>query len=60
MKQSMLNDPKGELKYEYTKENYMQRQPRVDISKYNYNFEQFKEFTWTYEKARTKDREELR
>ena len=38
----------------------MLRQPRVDISRYNYNFEQFKQFTQTYEKARAKDKEELR
>jgi hypothetical protein len=32
-------DPKGVLRFEYTKDNYMLRQPRVDISKYNYNYE---------------------
>lgn len=38
----------------------MTRQPRLDLSKYNYNYEQFKEFTSLYEEAKAKDREELR
>jgi hypothetical protein len=37
----------------------MNRQPRVDLSKYNYNFEQFREYTKLYEKAKNKDQEEL-
>jgi hypothetical protein len=38
----------------------MQRQPRVDLTKYNYNYEQFRKFTQLYEEAKKKDHEELR
>lgn len=34
--------------YDYEITNYMKRQPRLDISKYNYNFEQFKMYTRLY------------
>lgn len=53
-------DPKGEIKYGYTKDNYMKRQPRVDLTKYNYNYEQFKKFTQLYDAAKKKDTEELK
>lgn len=38
----------------------MKRQPRTDLSKHNYNHEQFKEYTTLYEEASRKDKEELR
>lgn len=37
----------------------MQRQPRLDLTKYNYNYEQYREFTSLYEEAKRKDDEEL-
>ena len=30
-------DLKGDRMYQYTKENYMKRQPRLDLSKHSYN-----------------------
>ena len=38
----------------------MKRQKRSDLSKYNYNFEQFRQFTSFYEKAKKKDDERLK
>lgn len=40
----------------------MQRQPRLDLKKHvgNYNYEQFREYTALYEKAKKRDTEELR
>ena len=29
----------GNIGYDYEREGYMTRQPRLDLSKYNYNFE---------------------
>lgn len=55
-KEDAINEPD----YAYTRENYMMRQPRLDLSKTNYNYEQFREFTSLYEDAKKKDREELR
>ena len=54
------NDTTGDLAYQYEKEGYMKRQPRTDLSKHNYNHEQFKEYTTLYEEASRKDKEELR
>jgi hypothetical protein len=45
---------------DYSKENYMTRQPRIDLSKYQYNYEQFRQYTAFYEEARKKDLEESR
>ena len=44
-------DIKGDRMFKYTKENYMQRQPRFDITQHSYNLEQFKEYTQLYEKS---------
>ena len=44
---------------DYEREGYMKRQPRLDLSKYNYNFEQFREYTALYERAKKRDTEEL-
>ena len=38
----------------------MKRQPRLDLSKYNYNFEQFRAFTSLYEECKAKDDAELK
>lgn len=46
--------------YDYERTGYMTRQPRLDLSKYNYNYEQFKQYTSLYEEARAKDKEGLR
>jgi len=41
--------------YNYLQEDYLKRQPRVNVRAMNYNFEQFKEYTKIYEDARVKD-----
>jgi len=45
----------GDIGFEYEKEGYMKRQPRSDISKQNYNYEQFREFTKFHREAKQKD-----
>ena len=52
----------ADLSYKYEQTGYMQRQPRLDLKKHvgNYNYEQFKEYTALYEKAKKKDTEELK
>ena len=45
--------------FNYEKEGYMKRQPRFDLSKHSYNYEQFREFTKLYEDAWRKDRTQL-
>jgi hypothetical protein len=50
---------KSNTDFDYELTNYMQRQPRVDLTKYNYNYEQYREFTHLYEEAKKKDDEEL-
>lgn len=45
----------GDTSYRYELEGYMSRQPRLDLSKYNYNFEQFREYTALYEECRKRD-----
>ena len=46
--------------YDYTLDNYMMRQPRLDLSKHQYNYEQFREYTALYEEAKAKDDESVR
>lgn len=38
----------------------MTRQPRLDLSKLQYNYEQFREYTALYEEAKKKDDKESR
>jgi hypothetical protein len=46
--------PENELgNYEHT--DYMKRQPRLELRSKNFNFEDFRRFTQTYEKARAID-----
>lgn len=45
--------------YNYEKEGYMKRQPRFDLTKHSYNYEQFRQFTQLYEEAWRKDRSQL-
>lgn len=49
----------GDTSYDYEREGYMKRQPRLDLSKYNYNFEQFSQYTQLYEQAKKKDQADL-
>ena len=48
--------------HQYEQTGYMKRQPRLDLKKHvgNYNYEQFREYTALYEKAKKRDTEELR
>lgn len=46
--------------YQYELKDYLKRQPRLDLSKYNYNREQFKAYTQLYDSAKKKDHESLR
>lgn len=50
----------ADTSYQYELKDYMKRQPRLDLSSYNYNYEQFKEYTRIYGDAKKKDQEELR
>lgn len=45
-------------KFPYEQVDYMKRQPRTDVTKMNYNFEQMREYTAMYETARIKDKED--
>lgn len=45
-----VNDPD-----DYDLSGYMSRQPRFDLRKRNFNFEQFQTYTQIYEEARAKD-----
>ena len=40
---------------EYEKDGYFYRQPRIDMKKENYNFEQYSRYTKMYEDAKEKD-----
>jgi hypothetical protein len=51
---------KADTSYQYELEGYMKRQPRLDLSKLNYNREQFREYTALYEEAKVKDDEQTR
>lgn len=42
-------------KFPYEQPDYLQRQPRANVREFNYNFEQFREYTSMYEEARKKD-----
>jgi hypothetical protein len=52
----------ADSKWKYELTGYMQRQPRLDIKKQvgNYNYEQFREYTALYERAKKRDTEEQR
>lgn len=50
---------KADTSFQYEREGYMSRQPRVDLTQYNYNFEQFKEYTTLYERSKKKDTDDL-
>lgn len=50
----------GDRSHKYEKEGYMLRQPRLDLTKYNYNFEQFKEYTALYDECKKKDQADLK
>jgi hypothetical protein len=52
----------ADSKWRYELTGYMKRQPRLDIEKQvgNYNYEQFREYTALYERAKKRDNEEQR
>jgi hypothetical protein len=49
----------ADTSFQYEREGYMSRQPRIDLKQYNYNFEQFREYTTLYERAKKKDSDDL-
>lgn len=48
---------KNEL-YPYEEVDYMKRQPRAQVERMNYNFEQFRKYTHLYDRAKRRDEEE--